>query len=89
MFKAYIKWLGIVASWLRADGREGDDLELLLEGLRIVGLWSRALLLSKACLNYNANGKGLPGLVGDRVGAVGFPQGVNDRSSLVRIRSSC
>ena len=84
-----MKWLGIVASWLRADGRVGDDLKLLLEGFGTVEPQSRALRQSKACLNYSADGKGLPGPVSDRVGAAGVPQGYNDRSSLMRIRSSC
>ena len=72
-----------------ADGRVGDDLELLLEGSGIVGPESRALLQSKACLNYCADGKRLPVPVSDRVRAIGVPQGVNGGSSLMRIWSGC
>ena len=86
VYKSYIKLLGIVASWLREDGREGGDFELLLES-PVTSDCSLGLLLQlRACLGYGADGKGLPGPVGDCGGAVAVLQGLNSRSSGVRIQ---
>ena len=38
VYKAYIKWLGMLLPGCGADGRVGDDLELLQEDPGNVGL---------------------------------------------------
>ena len=72
-----------------ADGREGGDLELLLVIPVTLDCGTRLLLQLRACLGYGADGKGLPGPLGDRGAAIAVLQGYNGRSSGVRIWSSC